>query len=299
MLTVFNIQRYSINDGNGVRTNIFFKGCPLRCVWCNNPESLEPSPSIMYDERLCHQFGECVKAGNGRIILENSKLVINRDLVSDASVFSNICPSKALIVIGQEKSVLQILQEIEKDTPFYRMSEGGVTLTGGEPLAQGTTELIDLIVALKKRGIHVSAETSLHLAWEMIEKYVDLIDVFLVDLKHVETDKFLKYTGGDASLVMNNFKKLDETRGKFIVRVPVIPGFNFSSPELFAIIDFASELKNAFEIDFIPYHALAKEKYLMLGKDYLFGDYKKIEKAELRLFTEYAEHKGLIARILN
>jgi pyruvate formate lyase activating enzyme len=298
MLTVFNIQRYSIHDGDGVRTNIFFKGCPLRCLWCNNPESLESSPSIMFDERLCHRFGDCIKVGNGQIILENGRLVINRDLISDAAIYRNICPSKALFVAGQEKSVLQILQEIEKDIPFYQMSEGGVTLTGGEPLSQGT-ELKDLIVELKKRGIHVSVESSLHLAWEVIENYVDVIDVFLADLKHVDTDKFTKFTGGDATLVMNNFRKLNETGEKFIVRVPVIPGFNFSSTELFAIIDFASGLKNAFEIDFIPYHALAKEKYIMLGRDYIFRDHRKIEKTELEPFTEYAEHKGLVAKILN
>jgi pyruvate formate lyase activating enzyme len=298
MLTVFNIQRYSIYDGQGVRTNIFFKGCPLRCLWCNNPESLESSPSIMFDERICQRFGECIKAGDGKILLENGKLVIGRDLISDAALLRNVCPSKALIVTGQEKSVLQIIQEIEKDTPFYNMSQGGVTLAGGEPLSQGP-ELQELVSELKKRGIHVSAETSLHVAWEVIERYIDLIDVFLADLKHIDAGKFTKFTGGDATLVMNNFKKLDKTGKKYIVRIPVIPGFNFSTPELFSIIDFASGLKNASEVDLIPYHSLAKEKYLMLGKDYKFGDYPNIIKSDLKPFTEYAGQKGLIARILN
>ena len=298
MLTVFNIQWYSIHDWTGVRTNVFFKGCPLRCLWCNNPEGLESSPSIMFDERSCLQFGDCINAGSGQIFFENGKLVINRDLIADANVYRNICPANALIVIGQEKSISQILREIEKDIPFYSMSEGGVTLTGGEPLSQGM-ELKDLIIALKMRGIHVSVETSLHLPWEVIENYIDLIDVFLADLKHVEADKFTSFTGGDASLVMNNFKKLDESGKKFIVRVPVIPGFNYTSTELFAIIDFAAGLKNAAKIDFIPYHALAKEKYLMLGKDYIFGSQNNIEKSELRPFVEYAEHKGLMAIIMN
>ena len=298
MLNVFNIQRYSIHDGNGVRTNIFFKGCSLRCLWCNNPESLDPAPSIMFDERLCHQFGDCIKASNGEIILENNQLNIRRDLISDMTVYGNICSAKALIVCGEEKSVLQILEEIEKDIPFYNMSDGGVTLTGGEPLSQGS-DMIELIIQLKKRGIHVSVETSLHLPWETIENYTNLIDLFLADLKHVDNEKFTKYTGGNATLVTDNFKKLDETGRKYIVRVPVIPGFNFSTSELFAIIDFAAGLKNASEIDFIPFHALAKEKYLMLGKDYLYGDLRNIEKPELMPFTEYAEQKGLISKILN
>lgn len=298
MLTVFNIQRYSIDDGNGVRTNIFFKGCPLRCSWCNNPESLDPVPSIMFDERICHHFGECLKPGNGAIVLENNNLIINRNLISDTTIYDNICPSRALIVSGQEKTVSQILREIEKDIPFYNMSGGGVTLTGGEPLSQGP-ELKDLLIQLKKRGIHVSAETSLHLPWETIENYVNLIDLFLADLKHLDNDKFTKFTGGNATLVMENFKKLDETGKKFIVRIPVIPGFNFSFTELSAIIDFAAGLKNASEINFIPFHSLAKEKYLMLGKDYMFANQRNIDKSELKLFTEYAEQKGLISKILN
>jgi pyruvate formate lyase activating enzyme len=267
-------------------------------MWCNNPESLESSPSIMFDERLCHQFGDCIRAANGKIIADNGKLVINRDLIADTSIFRKICPSKALIVTGDDLTIAQIIQEIEKDMPFYRMSEGGVTLAGGEPLSQGP-ELKELMVALKKRGIHISVETSLHLAWEVIESYIDLTDVFLADLKHTDPDKFAKFTGGDASLVMNNFKKLDKTGKKFIVRVPVIPEFNFSSTELFAIIDFASGLKHSFEIDFIPYHELAKEKYTMLGKEYKFGSHTKIEKSQLSPFTEYAEQKGRIVRILN
>jgi pyruvate formate lyase activating enzyme len=298
MLGVFNIQRYSIHDGEGIRTNIFFMGCQLKCMWCNNPESIDPAPSLMFDERLCQQFGDCIKIGNGQIYIENGHMVIKRELIPDASIYRNICPSKAIFVSGQERSVSQILQEIEKDIPFYKMSGGGVTLTGGEPLAQGT-ELKDLIIELKKRDINVSVETSLHLSWDVIENFIGVIDVFLADLKHVDTVKFRNFTGGDASLVMNNFKKLNETGKKFIVRVPVIPTFNFSRDELFSIIDFAADLTNASEINFIPYHSLAREKYSILGKEYLFGNHNKVEKNELKPFTEYAEKRGLIAKILN
>jgi len=298
LLTVFNIQRYSLHDGNGVRTNIFFKGCPLHCSWCNNPESIDPVPSIMFDERICHQFGECLKPVKGGIFYKDNKLIINEHLIPDPSVYANICPSKALIVAGESKSVSQILVEIEKDIPFYDMSGGGVTLTGGEPLAQGP-ELLDLIAQLRNRGIHISAETSLHLPWEMISNYINLIDVFLTDLKHTDKDKFANYTGGNASLVLENFRKLDETGAKFIVRVPVIPGFNFTRSELFGIIDFAAGLINASEINFVPFHTLAREKYLMLGKEYSYEDHRNVEKSELKIFTEYSEKKGLISKILN
>jgi pyruvate formate lyase activating enzyme len=298
MLTIFNIQRYSLHDGNGIRTNIFFKGCSLRCLWCNNPESIDPSPSIMFDERICYQFGECLKLNKDAIATDNNRLVISRDLISDPLIYNDICPSKALIVCGQPKTIQEIIKEIEKDIPFYDMSGGGVTLTGGEPLSQGP-ELRELIVLLKERGIHVSAETSLYLPWDVIESYVNLVDVFLADLKHIDNEKFLKYTGGNAALVLDNFKKLDKTGSRFIVRVPVIPEFNFSMAELNAIIDFAADLHNASEINFIPFHTLAKEKYLMLGKEYLFGNYRSIEKKEIESYAEYARRKGLIAKILN
>ena len=298
MLTIFNIQRFSLHDGEGVRTNIFFKGCLLRCSWCNNPESLDFSPSIMFDERLCNQFEDCIKVGKGQVEIREGHLIINRHLIEDASLYDNICPSKAISVAGQKKSISQIITEIEKDVPFYNTSGGGVTLTGGEPLAQGD-ELLQLIHELKKRKIHISAETSLHLPWETIRKLTAEIDVILADLKHVDIEKFARYTGGDATLVMNNFKKLNEAGKNFVVRVPVIPEFNFSNDELKAIIDFVYQLGNAPEIHFIPYHSLAKEKYTMLGLDYTFGNHKNIEKSELIPFIEYAKDKGLTSKILN
>jgi len=267
-------------------------------MWCNNPESIDPFPSIMFDERSCRKFGDCIRAGNGHINAKNGTLAIDREKITDLKSLRDICPSKALIVTGQEMSISQIIGEIEKDIPFYHMSGGGVTLSGGEPFSQDPA-LKELITELKTRGINISVETSLHVPWETIENYLDMIDVFLADLKHIDEEKFTKYTGGIATLVMNNFRKLDEHGKTFIVRVPVIPLFNFSEPELFAIIDFAAGLSNAHEINFIPFHSLAREKYTMLGKEYIFENHRNVEKAELRTFVEYAEKKGLSAKILN
>ncbi len=298
MLTVFNIQRFSLHDGAGVRTNIFFKGCPLSCLWCNNPESIDPFPSVMFDERQCHMFGDCIRAGNGNIVSKDNRLIIEREKIRDFDSIRNICPSKALNVAGETRSVSQIISEIEKDIPFYEMSGGGVTLSGGEPFSQDPN-LMELVIELKKRRIHVSAETSLHLPWETIESYLNLIDVFLSDLKHTDNEKFARYTGGNAALVMNNFRKLDKTGKSFIVRVPVIPHFNFSEQELCEIIDFAAGLENAREINFIPFHSLARENYAMLGKEYIFENHRNIEKVELGPYVVYAEKKGMTAKIVN
>ena len=243
-------------------------------------------------------FGDCIKAGNGFIISKNNTLKIEREKITDFESLRNICPSKAMVVSGETKNVSQIISEIEKDIPFYEMSGGGVTLSGGEPFSQDP-DLKELIIELKKRGIHVSVETSLHVPWEIIDNYLDLIDVFLADLKHTDNEKFARYTGGNAALVINNFRELDKKGKGFIVRVPVIPHFNFSEPELRSIIDFAAGLKNAVEINFIPFHSLAREKYAMLGKEYIFENHPNIEKAELSPYVGYAEKKGLTVKIMN
>ncbi|MBN2666918.1 MAG: glycyl-radical enzyme activating protein [Bacteroidales bacterium] len=298
LLTVFNIQRFCLHDGLGVRTNIFFKGCPLRCLWCNNPESIDPFPSIMFDSRLCHKFGDCIKNSGGSIRPEGDGLVIDRENITCFDALRDICPSRALTITGENMSINSIMSEIEKDIPFYEMSGGGVTLSGGEPFAQDG-ELIELLAELKKKDIHISAETSLHVPWENIEKCLGLVDVFLADLKHTDPEKFSFFTGGNAGLVMENFRKLDASGAQFVIRVPVVPDFNFSEPEIRSIIDFASDLNNSSEIHFIPFHSLAKEKYLFLGKDYVFGNARNVEKSEIAPCVEYAEHKGLTAKIMN
>lgn len=298
MLSVFNIQRYSLYDGGGVRTTVFFKGCPLHCQWCNNPESIDPFPSIMFDERSCHAFGDCLKAGEGYIFQSDGVLHIDREHITCFSRLRDICPSKALQICGRIISIEEILSEVMKDVPFYSMSGGGVTISGGEPFAQDHI-LSTLLSEIKSAGIHISAETSLHIPWASIERCLGSVDVFLADLKHLNAEKFQRFTGGNLDLVLDNFKNLDNSGKTIVVRVPVIPGFNFSEPELFQIIDFAANLKNAAEINFIPFHSLAKEKYAMLGKEYIFGNQRNVEKHELLPYAGYAEKKGLIAKILN
>ena len=252
----------------------------------------------MFDERLCHMFGDCIRMGNGNILQKDGKLMIYRDRIADMTVLADICPSRALFVAGKEISVTELIEEVEKDIPFYKMSGGGVTISGGEPFAQ-RPELKELLTGLKNRDVNISAETSLHMPWEIIENYIDAIDVFLADLKHVDNEKFKTYTGGDCNLVLNNFKKLDRTGKKFIVRIPVIPKFNFSDSEMSSIIDFVSELTNVSEINFIPFHSLAREKYNLLGKVYTFGDQRNVAKADITRYIEYAEGKGLAVKILN
>jgi pyruvate formate lyase activating enzyme len=275
---------------------IFYKGCPLHCLWCSNPESQSYNYSLMYDLRLCKSFGECLKTGNSAVRSGENGIEIDRKSVNNADIFRYTCPSRAITVSGEEKSIDDILIEIEKDLSFYRRSGGGVTLSGGEPLSQGP-ELVELLHELKNREINVSIETSLSVPWEMIERCISFTDTILSDLKHTDTGKFRKYTGGDATLVMNNLVKLSALHNNIIIRVPVVPDFNHTMVEMKDIIDFTVSLKNIREIHFLPYHTLGNEKYKMLGMQYALDGSKKVDENELVDYIRYAESAGLKAKI--
>ena len=293
---IFNIQRFSTHDGDGIRTIIFYKGCPLRCQWCSNPESQSTEPSIMYDHKICKRFGDCIKADPGAVRLNQHGVQINRSAIVHPEKFRGICLSRALTVAGEHKSVDELLLEIEKDVPFYHRSKGGVTLSGGEPLSQGA-DLVILLKELKKRNIDVSVETTLYVNWMKVERCLGLIGTYLVDLKHTNREKFRLYTQGNIQLVLDNLKKLADSNENIIIRIPVIPEFNHSEHEMKRIIDYAASLNHIREIHFIPYHALGIEKYAMLGMDYVFGPRKPVDHNELTGYLQYAQSKGFNTRI--
>lgn len=293
---VYNIQRYSTHDGTGIRTMIFYKGCPLRCAWCSNPESQTFEPSLMFDQRLCKHFGDCQRIEPLGITHNGNGIRLNRSMIRDPEKLRDTCLSRAITVAGEEKSVQELLVEIEKDIPFYNQSNGGVTLSGGEPLSQDEG-MVDLLRALKHSRIDVAVETSLHVAWENVERCIGWVDTFLVDLKHVDHDKFRQYTGGNAALVLANLKKLAAKGERIIIRVPVIPGFNHTRQEMQKIIDFAVSLPTVREMHFIPYHTLGIEKYKMLDMQVPFACTKPVEHAELEGYLQYAREKGLKTRI--
>jgi pyruvate formate lyase activating enzyme len=293
---IFNIQRFSTHDGKGIRTIIFYKGCPLCCQWCSNPESQSFGYDVMYDPKYCRNFGDCISTEANAICRNgNHGIRFDRGHLQHPENLRNVCVSKALTVSGEQKTVSELLIEIEKDLLFYR-EDGGVTLSGGEPLAQGE-ELVLLLVELKKRNINVNMETSLHVSWKKVERCIGLVDTFLVDLKHTDRDIFNAFTNGDAELVMNNLIKLNDSKAHTIVRIPVIPGFNHSHKEMKQMIDFVTTLNNVTEIHFLPYHTFGSEKYKMLDMEYLFGNEKQVQDPELSSYIEYAQLKKFQTKI--
>ncbi len=293
---IFSIQRFSTHDGDGIRTLIFYKGCPLRCKWCSNPESHSFNYSLMYDSTLCQRFGDCALTEPEAVKFEGTNgMVIERSSVKQPIKMKEVCASKALVLAGEEFSVDELLAEIEKDIPFYK-DDGGVTLSGGEPLSQDQ-DLIDLLQVLKEKKIHSSMETSLHVSWARIERCIGLVGTFLVDLKHTDREKFRHFVKGDAALVLRNLEKLAYFGAKVIVRIPVIPGFNHSLKEIQQMADSVSTIKGIEEIHFLPYHSFGVEKYKMLGMEYEFGPVKQVHENELELYVQYAESRGFRTKI--
>lgn len=293
---IFNIQRFSIHDGKGIRTNIFFKGCPIRCKWCSNPESQNLQPEIFFVSKKCILCLECVKLSkNNEFSLVKGEIVLNRESVKDPLIFKDVCPTKAIEVIGNETGLEEIMKEVLKDLPFYSNSGGGVTISGGEPFFQpGLLE--NLTRELKKLNINISVETCLDVPWNNIEISARYIDDFLSDLKHTDQFKYKEFTGGHLNLVLSNYKKLEALGANVIVRIPVIHGFNDSEHEMHSIIDFAAGLKNVKEVNFLPYHSFGSNKYIQLGRNYDLSHCSMSDDL-IRHFVEYAKNSGLKANI--
>lgn len=265
---IFNIQRFSTHDGAGIRTLLFFKGCPLRCPWCSNPESQAFGPELFFDPQKCIGCGECVRASdNDEFVWQADRLRLQRERLRNPEIFRDVCPAQAIQVVGESQTVPQMLAEIEKDRPFYRHSGGGLTISGGEPFARPAL-LHELLQAVKALDIHVAVETCLHVPWPQIERSAALVDVFLADLKHTDAEKFQRAAGGDLSLVLANLQRLDACGAPLVIRIPVIPGFNHTTGEVQAILDYAASLTQVRDVHLIPYHALGQNKYTLLGRKY-------------------------------
>ncbi len=228
---IFDIQRYSIHDGNGIRTIVFLKGCVLRCRWCCNPESQEYAIQTM--------------------LVQGKPKIIGRDV-----------------------TVAEVMEIVEKDRPYYRRTGGGLTLSGGESLCQSefTTALLR---AAKDSGINTAMESMACAKWEVIESVLPYLDQYLMDIKHMNPDKHKEYTGKSNELMLENAKKVADSRlTELSIRVPVIPGFNDTLEEIRDIAAFARQLGNVKRLHLLPYHRLGQDKYTGLGREYLMGDVK-------------------------
>ncbi|NIN00298.1 MAG: glycyl-radical enzyme activating protein [candidate division Zixibacteria bacterium] len=257
---VFDIKRYAIHDGPGIRTTVFFKGCLLDCPWCHNPEGKAKEKEFMWWQEKCIKCGDCQSAcPKGAISFSNDSLLLNKAKCDLCGACADACHSEALKLVGQKVTVDQVMREIQKDVAFYDESGGGVTLSGGEPLLQPDFSY-SLLKACKELGIHTAVDTCGHTDSEILLRISRHVDLFLYDLKVIDDDKHRKFTGVSNSLIVKNLKKLSDSGQQIIVRFPLVPGVNDSQKDIHELGEFVSSLKGVRELNILPYHKGGAEK---------------------------------------
>ena len=284
--TIFNIQRYSINDGPGIRTTVFLKGCPLHCKWCHNPESISPGKEILIREDRCVRCGECFLTCNYFAVSDvNDKYISNREICVQCGRCVEVCYTEARALVGKEITVDEVMNEVEKDIIFYNQSGGGVTYSGGEPFLQHEF-LIELLKASKQKNLHTAVDTSGYISSEILQKASQFIDLYLYDIKTLDDTLHKSFTGVSNRLILENLKKLVEWQKNIIVRIPLIPGINNNLEQMRQIGKFISSLQQIQEVHVLPYHRTGIEKYNRLGVEYSFKKDLMISKENLNKYQD-------------
>jgi pyruvate formate lyase activating enzyme len=295
---VFNIQRYQIHDGPGIRTLVLLKGCPLRCQWCSNPEGQKREPQLYYLGVKCRLCGRCVEAcaPHGNAIVDG-KMTLNRGLCVLCGECVEECLFSAREIKGKSMTVAEVVKEVEKDRSFYFTSGGGITLGGGELLAQARFSK-NILKTCKRIGINTAIETSAYGQWDDLKQILASTDWVFCDLKTVDQRKHKEGTGSSNELILENCKKLSQTiEGQEIhltVRIPVVPGFNDSEESIVAIADFVRQyMPAANEIELLRYHSLALGKYQNLGMEYRLPELAPSSEAAMIAIKELIEKAGV------
>lgn len=258
-MIITDIQRFCTHDGPGIRTTVFFKGCPLKCEWCHNPETQDCNPQLLFNSSLCINCGACGQVcGSHAHIFNSGTHLLNRELCTNCFLCTAVCASEACSVCGREITVDGVLREVVKDSAFYGAT-GGVTLSGGEPLAQA--ESIELLSKLKAAGINTAVETSGSTAKKRILEAADFTDLFLYDVKDTDFTRLKRYTGGDGSAIIENLLALDRTgKSKIILRCILVYGINTDETHYSSICRIFSGMINCAGVQFLPYHPYGGSK---------------------------------------
>ena len=291
---VFDIQRFAIHDGPGIRTLVFMKGCPLRCWWCQNPEGLFTSKSLGYFEYRCIQSKRCIQSCPLHALsFDGDGLAIDRMACNECALCVEACPSGALSMAGREIDVKELMREIEKDTLLFDYSGGGVTFSGGEPLFQPAF-LRESLIQCRARGIHTALETSGYAPPETFESTIDYVNLFLFDLKLLDDSEHRKYTGVSNGVIKRNLTTIvTRKRGEdVILRFPVITGINDTEKNVEEFLSFMQGLDGITEVDLLPYHDVS-EKYRRLGLRYQMNTRTAPSEEKLNYIKKRLEQAGL------
>jgi len=289
---VFDIKRFAVHDGPGIRTTIFIKGCPLHCLWCHNPESIERGLELIRRSSRCSACYSCVKACPEKAISPGPKkgpVFVDRTRCDLCGKCVEACVYEALEIVGRKATVKQIVEEAERDRLFFEQSGGGVTLSGGEPLAQSAFA-IALLEELGARGIQTALDTSGLVKWDILSRAAAVSDLILYDLKMMDDTAHRKYTGASNALILENLRRLDSTGKPVHIRIPLVSGVNDDAGNVTASIAFLKTLSAVRRVDLLNYHKGGQEKYKNLDKTSCFQLFEppseqRVEKIR-RAFTE-------------
>ncbi len=286
---IFDIKKYAIHDGPGIRTTVFFKGCPLRCKWCHNPESWNPSPELWHRSGRCTRCGRCVcVCQQGAISLTENGAATNAARCILCGRCVDACLTGAREIVGREMTVQAVMDELTKDIIFYDESGGGVTFSGGEPLMQPEF-LMALLDRCRSLGIHTAVDTTCYAAPAIVGEVAAKTDLFLCDVKHTDPDLHREFTGEDNKLILENVRLLADMGKKIIIRIPIIGGFNDDRDNIEATGEFVASLGNVGRIDLLPYNAGGLEKTKRLISDF---DSFKAEVPDSRTLRTIADILG-------
>ena len=295
---IFNIQRYSINDGPGIRTTVFFKGCPLKCAWCSNPESQAMSPQLLFYENLCVKCQHCLQVcpAGANSIGPDGGIKVNRDLCKACGACVAGCSSEARVLSGKFMTPEEVFNIIKKDIPFYRNSGGGVTASGGEATYQPVF-LNALFKRCRESGLHTTLDTCGLVRWEVLEEILPATSLVLMDIKHMDSRTHKRLTGVENELILENTRKIALSQKPIIIRMPLIPGYNDSRENIRSIADFMRQIELR-RIDILPYHKLGISKYKSLGKEYQLNQIELYKEEEINQIKGFLESSGLEVRIV-
>ncbi len=295
--TIFNIMRFAVNDGPGIRTTVFLKGCPLACTWCHNPEGLHPAMEVAYRPDRCAHCGACIEACPEHALADAPEGVERAvDLCVSCGTCAGACVTDARELMGREITVAELMKEVLKDRVFYDESGGGVTFSGGEPLLQYDF-LTGALAACRKADVHTAVETTGFTSWERLSALIPFTRLFLYDLKVMDAERHRQFTGVSNLRILENLRALAATRAPVTVRVPLVPGVNDDEENIRAVARFVADLGTVPPVHLLPFHAGASGKYHALGMAYAMEDLRSPSQERVQSLASIFTAHGIAVHI--